>query len=123
MSSIDNFIQQLILSGLADSFLSIIEKHYLKVVEVYNIVEDIEEDVVKNMECDIDEESDTLSITINLTKEIEVQEGYNTDELNVQIINNVDSITINVSNNYRNEDDIYESRFARHKKTNSDKWS
>lgn len=123
MSSIDNFIQQLILSGLADSFLSIIDKHYLKVVEVYNIVEDIEEDIIKDMSCNVDAENDTMSVVVNLTRRVEVQEGYNTDELNVQIINNVNSITINVSNNYRNEDDIYESRFARHKKTNNSKWS
>lgn len=123
MISIDNFIQQLILSGLADSFLTIIKKHYLKVVEVYNIIEDIEEEAIKNMEYEINEEIDMLSITLQLTKNINIREGYNTDEFNVQIINNVDSITINVSNNYRSEDDIYESRFARHKKANNSKWS
>lgn len=124
MISIDNFIQQLILSGLADSFLTIMEKHYLKVVEAYNIIEEIEDsEVIKHMDYQIDEENDMLSITLHLTESVNIREGYNTDEFNVQIINSVDSITINVSNNYRSEDDIYESRFARHKKVDNSKWS
>ena len=36
MLPIDLFIDQLIQLGLAESFLEIITKHYLKVTEIYN---------------------------------------------------------------------------------------
>lgn len=123
MMSIDNFIQQLILLGLADSFLIAVEKHYLKLIEIYTLIRNIEEDNIENICCDIDEENDVLTVILKLKEKEEISEGYLNDEFNVQIINNANIITISVANNYRNEDDIYENRFARHKKVNSGKWS
>ena len=50
MMPIDKFINQLIQSGLADSFSEVIDKHYLKVVEIYSILMVIgEENVKRNM--------------------------------------------------------------------------
>lgn len=124
MMSIDNFIQQLILLGLADSFLIAMEKHYLKLIEIYSLIGDIEEENVNKIDCEIDEENDILTVILDLKeREDNISEGYLSDEFNVQIINNANILTISVANNYRNEDDIYESRFARHRKANSGKWS
>ena len=38
MMSIDKFINQLIQLGLAESFLEVINKHYLKVTKLYSII-------------------------------------------------------------------------------------
>ena len=38
MMPIDMFINQLIQLGLADSFLDVIEHHYLKVTKIYNSI-------------------------------------------------------------------------------------
>ena len=47
MMPIDKFINQLIQLGLADSFLEVINSHYLKVIEVYNIISFIDEDNIE----------------------------------------------------------------------------
>lgn len=125
MMPIDNFIHQLIQLGLADSFLDIIQKHYLKISVVYNIISSIDENNVRDIHIVNDDCRDWLTVIIDLYNPVELYDvdSYSSDELSVQIINNGNSLEITVINNYESEEEIYETRFSEHGKVNSRKWS
>ena len=124
MMSIDNFIHQLIQLGLADSFLDIINKHYLKIMEIYNIIYFIDENNIRDIYLNNDDYKDGFRVTINLYNPVELDNGTEySEEFSVQIINNGNSIDITVINNYESEEEIYEARFSEHGNLNKGKWS
>lgn len=125
MYPIDNFLNQLILSGLADyQVISLIEHHYLKLSTLYDIMYSIDENNIEKMECDIDKENDNVSIIIYLKEKLTNELSTGSDDFDVQVINNGDNIVINIDNTkFKNEEDLYETRFIRCKKNNSGKWS
>lgn len=123
MISIDNFIKQLILSGLADSFLDVIQKHYLKIIAVYNIIDFIEESNVIGVDSSLDELEDSLTITIYLKDKITKDLYLVNDDFVIQANNYGDKISITVINKFGSEDDIYETRLNGCEKGNSSKWS
>ena len=123
MISIDNFIKQLILSGLADSFLDVIQKHYLKIIAVYNIIDFIEESNVIGVDSSLDELEDSLTITIYLKDKITKDLYLVNDDFVIQANNYGDKISITVTNKFGSEDDIYETRLNGCEKGNSSKWS
>jgi sRNA-binding regulator protein Hfq len=124
MMPIDTFIHQLIQLGLADSFLDVINTHYLKVVEVYNIISFIDENNIRDIYLNNDEYKDGFRVTINLYNPVEIDNSIEySKEFSVQIINNGNSIEITVINNYESEEEIYEARFSEHGDLNKGKWS
>ena len=124
MMPIDEFINQLIQSGLADSFLDVIDLHYLKVVEVYNIISFIEESNILNIEYIDDEEHDSLKVIITLNEPVEIEEEYSqTTDFSIQIINVGTTLEITVTNNYESEAVIYENRFNGRRTPYTHKWS
>lgn len=123
MMPIDIFINQLIQLGLAESFLDVIEKHYLKVTEIYNLISDIDTNNIKDMECYSDDKNDSVTVVIYLYNPIEDIIASNTDELTVQINNDENTVSITVTNNYESEEDVYEIRFNGHAKSYNHKWS
>lgn len=124
MMSIDTFIHQLIQLGLADSFLDVINTHYLKVVEVYNIISFIDENNIRDIYLNNEECKDGFKVTLNLYNPVEIDDGMNySNDFSVQIINGGNYIEITVINNYESEEEIYETRFSEHGKVNSRKWS
>ena len=124
MMSIDNFIHQLIQLGLADSFLDVINKHYLKIMEIYNIIYFIDENNIRDIYLNNDEYKDGFRVTINLYNPVEIDNGIEySEEFSIQIINNGNSIEITVINNYESEEEIYEARFSEHGNLNQGKWS
>lgn len=123
MMPIDIFINQLIQLGLAESFLDVINKHYIKVTELYRIISVIDTNNVKDMDCYLSDEEDSITLTIHLYNPIEDLIINDTDELTIQINNNGNSVELTVSNNYESEEDIYEIRFNGHAKSNYRKWS
>ena len=123
MMPIDEFINQLIHSGLADSFLDVIDLHYLKVVEVYNLISFIDRDNIENIDY-IDEENDSLKVILSLNEPVEIDSSeYQTTEFSIQITNNGDTIEITVTNNYESEAVIYENRFNGRRTPYTHKWS
>jgi hypothetical protein len=124
MMSIDNFIHQLIQLGLADSFLDVINKHYLKIMEIYNIIYFIDENNIRDIYLNNDDYKDGFRVTINLYNPVEIDNGIEySEEFSIQIINNGNSIEITVINNYESEEEIYEARFSEHGNLNQGKWS
>lgn len=124
MISLDNFITQLIHSGLAEStFLEAVKEHYLKINIIYDIICGIETEAIENISCVTTGEDDSLTVTLVLNREITDElSSYNSD-FDVQIINCGKSISITAINKKGNESDIYEARFTRSSKTNNNKWS
>ena len=124
MMSIDTFIHQLIQLGLADSFLDVINTHYLKVVEVYNIISFIDENNIRDIYLNNEECKDGFKVTLNLYNPVEIDDGMNySNDFSVQIINGSNYIEITVINNYESEEEIYEVRFSEHGDLNKGKWS
>lgn len=123
MMPIDTFINQLIQLGLAESFLEVITKHYLKVTELYNLISIIDTNNVKDMSCSLNKHDDSITLIIYLYNPINDLVISDNNELSVQIINNDNSVEITVSNNYESEEEIYETRFNGHAKSNYRKWS
>ena len=124
MMPINEFIDQLIQLGLADSFLDVINKHYLKVTEVYNLISFIDENNVRDVYLINDDDSDGINVIVELYNPVELEnDNIYTDELSIQIINNGNRVEITVINNYESEEEIYENRLGRHEKNNCRKWS
>ena len=124
MMPIDNFIHQLIQLGLADSFLDVINIHYLKVMEVYNIISFIDENNIRDIYLNNEEYKDGFRVTLNLYNPVEIDCGINySNDFSVQIINGGNYIEITVINNYESEEEIYEARFSEHGDLNKGKWS
>ena len=124
MMPINEFIDQLIQLGLADSFLDVINKHYLKVTEVYNLISFIDENNVRDVYLINDGDSDGINVIIELYNPVELEnDTIYTDELSIQIINDGNRVEIAVVNNYESEEEIYENRLGRHEKNNCRKWS
>ena len=124
MMPINDFIDQLIQLGLADSFLDVINKHYLKVTEVYNLISFIDENNVRDVYLINDGDSDGINVIIELYNHVELEnDTIYTDELSIQIINDGNRVEIAVVNNYESEEEIYENRLGRHEKNNCRKWS
>lgn len=124
MMPIDNFIHQLIQLGLADSFLDVINNHYLKIMEIYNIIYFIDENNIRDIYLNNDDYKDGFRVIINLYNPVEIDNSIeNSKEFSVQIINNGNSIEITVINNYESEEEIYEARFSEHGNLNQGKWS
>ena len=124
MMPIDTFIHQLIQLGLADSFLDVINTHYLKVVEVYNIISFIDENNIRDIYLNNEECKDGFKVTLNLYNPVEIDDGMNySNDFSVQIINGGNFIEITVINNYESEEEIYEVRFSEHGDLNKGKWS
>ena len=123
MMPIDEFINQLIQSGLADSFLDVIELHYLKVVEVYNLISFIDQDNIENIEYIGDDENDSLKVVLSLFEPVEMGEPTQTTDFSIQIINIGNTIEITVTNNYESEAVIYENRFNGRRTPYTHKWS
>ena len=124
MMPIDNFVHQLIQLGLADSFLDIINNHYLKVMEIYNMIYFIDENNIRDIYLSNEDYKDGFTVTINLYNPVELDNGTEySEEFSVQIINNGNSIEITVINNYESEEEIYEARFSEHGNLNKGKWS
>lgn len=123
MISLDNFITQLIHSGLAEStFLEVIKEHYLKINIIYDIICGIETKAIENIDCATGED-DSLTVTLVLNREIKDELCSYSSDFDVQIINCGRSISITAVNKKGNESDIYEDRLARSPKTNNNKWS
>lgn len=124
MMPIDKFINQLIQLGLADSFLDVIDNHYLKITKIYNIIMDINEENVLHIDLEQDNTNDSLTVIIELKEPIDELPVIDSDnELNIQTINNGNSIEITVTNNYESEESIYESRFNGRRTPYKPKWS
>lgn len=124
MMPINEFIDQLIQLGLADSFLDVINKHYLKVTEVYNLISFIDENNIRDVYLINDGDSDGINVTIELYNPVDLEnDNIYTDELSIQIINDGNRVEIAVVNNYESEEEIYENRLGRHEKNNCRKWS
>jgi hypothetical protein len=82
MMPINDFIDQLIQLGLADSFLDVINKHYLKVTEVYNLISFIDENNVRDVYLINDGDSDGINVIIELYNPVELENNnIYTDEL------------------------------------------
>ena len=111
MMPIDNFINQLIRLGLADSFLNIIDNHYLKITKIYEAIFEIHEDNIQDMELFYDDENDSITLIIHLFEPVNDLVISSDKELTGNIVNNGNNIEITVTNNYESEDDIYENRF------------
>jgi hypothetical protein len=123
MIPIDIFINQLIQLGLADSFLEVIEKHYLKVTKIYSIISGVNEDNIKEMKLLQDELNDSITIIIELFEPVEDLIASNDSELSVSINNTNNIVEITVTNNFESEEDIYESRFNGRRTPYTPKWS
>ena len=124
MMPIDTFIHQLIQLGLADSFLDVINTHYLKVVEVYNIISFIDENNIRDIYLNNEECKDGFKVTLNLYNPVEIDDGMNySNDFSVQIINGGNYIEITVINNYESEEEIYENRFNGRRTPYTHKWS
>lgn len=124
MMPIDKFINQLIQLGLADSFLDVINSHYLKVIEIYNIISFIDEDNIADILCSTDDNIDLLKVLILLIEPVELENRTEkSNEFVVDIINNGCSIEITVINNFESEEAIYENRFNGRGTPYTHKWS
>ena len=123
MIPIDIFINQLIQLGLADSFLDVIEKHYLKVTKIYSIISGVNEENVKDINLIQDESSDSITVIIELNEPVENLEDSDDAELSVQINNTGNIVEITVTNKFESEEDIYESRFNGRRTPYTHKWS
>ncbi len=125
---IDMFINQLIQSGLADySCLDLISDHYLKILEVYEIIQNmnISGDITYNAK--LDKLNDILTVDLILDNEYEgdIDSLINSESyFEITIYKNSNIVSIEVYNDkYESEVELYETRFARHKETNNSQWS
>ena len=123
MIPIDNFINQLIQLGLADSFLEVVEKHYLKVSTIYNTISLIDEENVKEINMVYGDDIDTITVIIDLYTPVDLSISNNNEELTVQLNNEGTTVEITVTNIYESEDEIYESRFNGRRTPYTHKWS
>jgi hypothetical protein len=123
MMPIDKFINQLIQLGLADSFLDVIDNHYLKITKIYNSILNIPEDNIINIDLVYDSDNDSLTVILELSEPVSELVISGDNELSVQLINNGNSIEITVTNNYESEEDIYENRFNGRRTPYTHKWS
>ena len=123
MMPIDNFINQLIQLGLAESFLDIIDKHYLKITKIYNIIIDMDENNIKHMNLIQDIDNDSITIILELNEPVDNLINNSDKEISVQIINDGNTVEISVTNNYESEEEIYENRFNGCRTPYTHKWS
>ena len=123
MMPIDLFINQLIHLGLADSFLEVVEKHYLKVSTIYNTISLIDEENVKEISMIYGDDIDTITVIIELYTPVDLSISNNNEELTVQLNNDGTTVEITVTNIYESEDEIYESRFNGRRTPYTHKWS
>ena len=123
MMPIDKFINQLIQLGLADSFLDVIDNHYLKITRIYNTILEISEDNVSNIDLIQDLENDSITVILELNEPVNDLVVSSDKELSVQINNNGNVVEITVTNNYESEEEIYEARFNGRKESYTPKWS
>jgi hypothetical protein len=123
MMPIDKFINQLIHLGLADSFLDVIEHHYLKVTKIYNSILEINEDNIISIDLIHDAENDSITITLELVEAVDNLFISDDKELTVNLINNGNTVEITVTNNYESEDEVYENRFNGRRTPYTHKWS
>ena len=123
MMPIDKFINQLIQLGLADSFLDVIEHHYLKVTKIYNSILEINEDNIISINLIHDAENDSITITLELVEAVDNLFISDDKELTVSLINNGNTVEITVTNNYESEDEVYENRFNGRRTPYTHKWS
>ena len=123
MMPIDKFINQLIRLGLADSFLDVIDNHYLKITRIYNAILEISEDNVLNIDLLQDLENDSITVIIELNEPVNDLVISSDKELSVQINNNGNVVEITVTNNYESEEEIYENRFNGRRTPYTHKWS
>lgn len=123
MLPIDLFIDQLIQLGLAESFLEIITKHYLKVTEIYNIISSIDTNNVKSIDGYLGEDSDSMTLTLCLYNPIDDIIVGDINDFTVQTNNNGNTVEITVTNNYESEEELYEIRLNGRKKSYNHKWS
>lgn len=124
MMPIDTFIHQLIRLGLADSFLEIIQKHYLKVTEIYNLLMFIDENNIRDMYITTNNCNDGFTLLIEIYNPVDLNEGsYQSNDFSIQIINKSNMIELTIVNNYESEDEVYEIRLSEHGKVDSRKWS
>ena len=123
MMPIDKFINQLIRLGLADSFLDVIDNHYLKITRIYNAILEISEDNVLNIDLIQDIENDSITVILELIEPVNDLIISSDKELSVQINNNGNVVEITVTNNYESEEEIYENRFNGRRAPYTHKWS
>jgi hypothetical protein len=124
MMPIDKFINQLIHQGLADSFLDVIELHYLKVVEIYNMLSCIDEENIINVDCTVNNQEDSMTVTIEMYNPVELDyDNIDSSEFLIQIINNGTLLEITIVNKYESEAVIYENRFNGRRTPYTHKWS
>lgn len=123
MMPIDKFINQLIRLGLADSFLDVIDNHYLKITRIYNAILEISEDNVLDIDLIQDLENDSITVIIELIEPVNDLVISSDKELSVQINNNGNVVEITVTNNYESEEEIYENRFNGRRTPYTHKWS
>ena len=123
MMPIDKFINQLIQLGLADSFLDVIDSHYLKITRIYNAILEISEDNVLNIDLIQDIENDSITVILELIEPVDDLIISSDKELSVQINNNGNIVEIMVTNNYESEEEIYENRFNGRRTPYTHKWS
>ena len=123
MMPIDKFINQLIQLGLADSFLDVIDNHYLKITRIYNAILEISEDNVLNIDLIQDIENDSITVILELIEPVNDLIISSDKELSVQINNNGNVVEIMVTNNYESEEEIYENRFNGRRTPYTHKWS
>ena len=123
MMPIDKFINQLIQLGLADSFLDVIDNHYLKITRIYNAILEISEDNVLNIDLIQDIENDSITVILELIEPVNDLIISSDKELSVQINNNGNIVEIMVTNNYESEEEIYENRFNGRRTPYTHKWS
>ena len=123
MMPIDKFINQLIQLGLADSFLDVIDKHYLKITRIYNSIIEIDENNIQNIDLIHDPENDSITVILELIEPVEDLVISGDKELSVQFNNAGNIIEITVTNNYESEEEIYENRFNGRRTPYTHKWS
>ena len=122
------FINQLIQSGLADySCLDLISDHYLKILEVYEIIRKLNISETTEFYANLDKLNDILIVKVILDNDVEgdIDSLINSEsyfEINIEVDGNVLIIEINDSN-YESEEELYEIRFTRHKEINNSQWS
>ena len=123
MMPIDMFINQLIQLGLADSFLDVINNHYLKVTEIYNLLSVIDTNNIRDIECLVGEDVDSITVVVHLYNPVEDIIVGNINDLTVQINNVGNTVEITATNNYESEEELYETRFNGRKQSYTPKWS
>ena len=123
MMPIDKFINQLIQLGLADSFLDVIEHHYLKVTKIYNSILEINEDNIISINLIHDAENDSITIILELVEAVDNLFISDDKELTVSLINNGNIVEITATNNYESEDEVYENRFNGRRTPYTHKWA